>query len=346
MGSAGRWAGWIVAVVALGVAAGALYVMQRNAQEMAGLRDSIAQSEARIGDLVQQAKGDAETIQRLEDTVARLEKQAAQAEAPSGKPGENAAAAAPSPGEDSGLFGKMAAALLGKSKAASEDQGQSDFFSGISKMFSGEKGPEFAKMSADMTVPMAYGPLLDQLHLSPEVEQQAREIISRNIAEQITSGMKLMEQKASPESMKQAGQDADAKLREELAAILSPEELAAYDEYQKELPRRMMQQQMQMQMSMFAPSMSPENQARAVDVFVEEMVPADGAGGFGQDLDIQGQFVRQRDAFARARERLAQEFEPEQLQMLDRFIEQQQQMLDMASRLFGVGKEQAPASKQ
>jgi hypothetical protein len=168
-------------------------------------------------------------------------------------------------------------------------------------------------------------------------------MLKENLAEQITAGMEALQGhligtqgKSSPEALKRMRDDADAKFRVELGTVLSPDQMAAWDDYEATLPKRMLTQSFEMQLNMFAPGLTPENRTRARDVLVEELLPAEPGQpdmGIPTSTDFQARMNAQQEGFSRARERLAQEFDETQLAHVDRFIAQIQQMAEMSAHM-------------
>jgi hypothetical protein len=133
--------------------------------------------------------------------------------------------------------------------------------------------------------------------------------------------------KKKMEGMDKTQKDKDALMKKELASVLSPDQLATFDEYEKHLPERMLENSYATQLSMMSPSLTPENRTRTVQVIIEEMRPGlDPNQSTQQAMQMQS---FQQEAFARARDRLAQELEADQLAQVDSFIAQQQMMQQM-----------------
>jgi len=260
------------------------------------------------------------------------------------------------------LLGKLAASLFKGGRAspttssADESNSTNPFLSAFSDLFKGEGGKQFASMAAEMSVGQLYAGLLRDLHLSPEREQQVREILVRHAREESEAAFKLFDQdfsleklmkgeaKLDPELLKKSetlSKQPDAgkaSLRNELSGLLTAEELAQYDDYEEHIMERVQEEQFNVQLQTFAAGLTPDNQTRAVQVLVEESplskedlrtVP-DFSKGPPQEF-----FQRQLEGVRKARERLAQEFDPDQLAAFDRFVTQQEQQAAFLERIMG-----------
>ena len=325
-----KWLGWVVAGVAIIAAGGLFYVFQQRSKEADALREQVKATESDLGELKDQVEQAKSSTDRLEAKMKAIQTPSASSAPPDAlRPKPTVTGLKTAPGAPPAVAGTRP--TTGDAAVA---QSQSAF--PFMEMFSGEKGEQMAQMSADMAANMQYGQFLQDLGFPPDAEAQVREILARNLREQILSGVKAIQEGYTPELLAQANQAAQAKLRQELGAVLSPEQMAAFDQYQVELPVRMLYQSLDMQMGMFAQGLAPEARQLALDVIVEELLPtgmATQGAGIPQSLDFQGQLQTQHDALARARERLAVELPPDQMEQVDRFIAQQSQVIDMAAQM-------------
>lgn len=326
-----KWLGWVVAGIAVVVAGVFAIMAQKSTREARDLREKVDAAESRVAKLTDEVSAAADKTKEFENRVSSLERRSVETAA-------NAAAA-----KQSSVTGDVTAGAGGRTENAAA--------SPFAQMFSGEKGEEMAKMSAEMSVNMQYAQFFQDLGLPPETESQVKEILIRNLSEQMIAGMKALQEQPKPEAMAQMRQSADLKLRQELATVLNPQEMASWDEYQTTLPERMLRQTYDMQLSQFAPGLSPEAHDLARDVLVEEMLSTaagNQTAAMPSPADIQAQIQQQRDSAMRAHERLAQELDPDQLALVDRLLDQQINMMEMSMRMFdtsqseGAGKKTSP----
>lgn len=326
------YAGWVVAALAI-VAAGYAFAM---ASGVAVKADDIIQDMKRLSALDAEHQA---TIAKLQARVAELEAKLSE------QPGPSAEAPKPPSGAGS-LFSKMISAAMSGSgkddKAAGAEQESP--LNAMAKMYSGEKGKEMARFSAEMSVNMQYKELFADLKLPPDVEQRLREALRDSMAEQISAGMEAMGGKASPDKMKNTKKQFDDELRAKVAGILNADEMKTWDAYQETLPKRMLNQGIDMQLNMFASDLAPETHNRIRDVLVEELMAMPESQP-GAGADYQTALSASQEAYTRARERLAQEFDEAQLGQVDRLIGQMQQSTEMWSKMMDGGKPQEEKPK-
>ena len=309
--------GWGLAIVAAGIAGAASYVAVTKSRELTQMQEQLAALSNRI------AAADVKVEQLTKLEKEREATKAASTSAPNVdmKSAMEALKTALTPGKEGGETGKSEAPFAG--------------------MFSGEKGKEVAKMGASMAVNMQYADLFSQLQLTPEVEQRVKDIISASMSEQMTMGMDAMGGKASMGDLHKRAEDSKAKLRADLSKVLTSDQMAAYDQYQQEMPERMMSQSIDMQLSMFAGSLSSEDRTQARQVIVEEMLAAGGgtdSTGIPANGNMQEHLQKQQAALQRARDRLAETFDADKIAQVDRFVAQLNQIMDMSAAMF-AGKQ-------
>ena len=333
----------VVGVVAALAIIGLLVWGIANRQEIGKLRTQLADADKQISAMV--------TKDELDDAVARaadLEKRIARLETPETEVEE--ASAEPSlPAEGGQALLDMFAALSGGEEGEGTEEGQNPF----AQMFSGEGGKKLADYAARMSMDMAFADFFNELNLPEDTEGKVRDIITAHMSEQIAKGMEALQSGFDKDTLEQMEQDAEERLRQELSRVLTPQELAVYDEYEETMGERMLAQNFDMQLNLYAPGMTPEGRALVRDVLVDETLAIgeqmgqDTGMGMGMNADIQGAFNMQLQAFESARERLLEELDDEQLAYFDRFVEAQEQAFEMAAALFGnMAGQQEEAEQQ
>lgn len=161
--------------------------------------------------------------------------------------------------------------------------------------------------SAGINLNMRYGELFTHLQLDAERADEIRAIIRSILEQQTRDALARARGGQGP----QPPIDYDVWIREELAQVLTPQELAAFDEYQAGMNERIQRQSYDLQLTMFAPGLTPENRALALDVLVEETAIAQQEGT--------GRTV----VYDRALERLAGSLDEPQYALFEGFVEQQ-----------------------
>ena len=313
--------GWTLAVLAFFVVGGLAIWGISKAHEVATLQAKLTEAE----------KGRAETDAKMKEILDRLMR----------LEGGGALARVQDPNANTGDMTKQLMGMLSGATGAANGGGSQGIGPSIMSLFTGGKGKEVSNISANMMVDMEYGDLLYDLQLPPAREQQAREIIARNMGDQISTGMGVFQTKASNQQLSDLKTTADQKLRRELSQVLNPNQLSAFDSYQRELPEHILGKSIEMQLSMFSGNLTPHNRKIAREVLVQELMGSGfGADGMGipSTTDLSSLFQQQQIGLQRARARLATVFTIEQLGQYDRFANQLSRMLQSASQLFsGVG---------
>ncbi len=188
--------------------------------------------------------------------------------------------------------------------------------------------PEAHEQGAEMLLPIAYGDLLHQLDLPPETENQVRVILKNFILGTMdvfsrNAGTKGGRMVAVNDGFGRHTAEDKARLLAELRNVLAPEELALVEEYEETLPGRMLNMAYEMQLNLYAPGLIPENQQMVKEVLVDEMlaIQPDPAAPGNRPMGN-----TQSEAYRRALDRLAPAMAPEQFALVERFVQQQEDM--------------------
>lgn len=233
--------------------------------------------------------------------------------------------------------------------AATPGAPMANMMQNMAKMFEGEKGEEMLQMTVQMQLEMMYGPLFQELGLAEEQAAQVRAILGDSLEGQITAGMELMKDGMSDPvkgaELKGAFEADKVATRSRLEEVLTPEQMAAYDAYEAEKPRRMLEQQFTMQLQMLAPGFDEESRQVVAETIADEMLAS------GQDFtsgmppsDMNAVFDAQMAALERARASLMDQMTEEQLRQFDNFTTQLRVGLEFARQMFNTGEAQPGAN--
>jgi len=315
----------LVATVVVGVAL--LLWGTLSSRKVARLRAEVAGLKQQMDTMV--AREELQTTQR---TIDELERRVAslQSEVESVTRAAKVPASAAEESEPlSGLLETLAS-LADEAKSEGGDKGIAGLLSAI---FSGESGKLLADFGAPMMVDMQYSELFEQLNLPPEKEQQVRQIIAEHKKEELDEAMKMLEDGLEHDAAGTIEQNADERLRDKLSRVLTTEEMALWEEYEETMPERMLRQNLDMSLSMFAPGLTPENRQIFRDAVIDEMY-AEGTETPGVPETPEAAFETAIDSmlgeYERARARIADQLDEQQLGILDQFIESQEQMFEMS----------------
>ncbi len=199
----------------------------------------------------------------------------------------------------------------------------------FAKMFGGVMTDEMAEQSARLSVDVDYGDLIVELDLDDARAYQLREIVTRVLKAQTKTAL------GDADAVQAGNSDP---LREELARILTANELAKYDQYRAALPEKTLRTQYGLALGLYAPQLSEEDHAAALDVIVEESLAASATRASGGG-DLHGFVERQTAAFDNAAARLAEMFDADQMAPINRFLDWQQSSLQMVLRMMDDGDE-------
>lgn len=167
---------------------------------------------------------------------------------------------------------------------------------------------------AEMRFERRYGAFLASIGLDPNREEEVRESLRRVLTD-ASSSPHLTDDEYS------------ARMREELVRVLSPEELAEFDEYQEQLPERLLRQSFGGQVNAMAAGLSEETRAILVDVLVEEALianqsppPEDATAGYP--------LVQRMNVYANTAARFDGVLDETESVAVNRFLNQQHSQLE------------------
>lgn len=327
MGKALGIAGWILAAVAIGTAAFYMQDRHRLTGRIAALESDLAGAKGAVEKLT--------ALERRAQAVRGKTAASAAAPAPAAAPAATEAAPAALAPSDAGEVSaslkpvkppvKKAARKAAEPRPASEAPARPS----LAQQVAGGVGKEMLKGSAKMAYKMQYDQFFKKLKLTPEKEQQVREIMMRNLGDMMGDGMSLFG--AVPAAETERIQAAEQKLHDELSGVLTADQLAQWEQYADQMPDQMLTQLMSMQLEKYAPGISPESRDRVREIMMEEMTatpPAENPNAAVVDLMQQG--------MERARDRAAQELSPEEFEQVNAYFGKQIQALNSSARLLNA----------
>jgi len=167
---------------------------------------------------------------------------------------------------------------------------------------------------AKMQIERQYGAFLAGLGLDPSQEDEVRAALFRVLVD------------ASIDS--HSSRDLVASwMRDELAQLLSPEELAEFDEYQETLPEQMLRQSYGSQVDTMAAGLSDATRAMLVDVLVAETLLAEQIP-IPEDATSAYPLVQRMNVYANTLDRFDGVLNERESAALNRFLNQQYAQLE------------------
>lgn len=322
--------GWLVAVLACAAALWLGVQVRAKDAEARRLSGEIAQLRAEF-------KETGESLDILQKSLADLQEKWEEGmleELNAGKAGSAAAgpaSAADLAGEAAPGLSELVSGLLG---GAGKEEGAAGMAAGVMDMFRGEQGKSMREFSAKMSVGMQYDSFLDLLGLDDERRGEVRQILEEYMMENLESAAEVVAGDFG--ALEKQEEEAKARMRGRLKAVLGADGLAAFDEYEEELPARMMEQALDIQLRMMGGGIAEESLARIKEVMMEEIPLQPTTPDFNPD-SMAGTFLEQQEGYERALARLAGELPEPEYRAVERFVRQQGQMMEMVEQMISSG---------
>lgn len=181
-------------------------------------------------------------------------------------------------------------------------------------------------MVADMT----YRPLFDDLQLPLEIRDSMKDTIAAHMLEvqQVTvAAFQSKDQKAK--DIHARIEAMESHLRDELAGVLTPEQLAAWDEYDPVADQMLYERLVDGQLNMMAAGLTEENRIVASQVMAEELVREFDLFNASDEFYTMDNFNNaQARALTTSLERLGEALPPDQFDLVDGFVAQAIAMFD------------------
>lgn len=223
--------------------------------------------------------------------------------------------------------------ILAEKEVPKEEDGINFF----SKLMGSFMSGDIADSIVDMTYDITYGDLNAMLGLTEERADAVRRILKEHQKNAFKMTGDVLTGNAEPED--RGKYDADADLLSALSEVLDPDELEAFEEFEAEIPARMLRNSYQTTLSILARGLSPENRELTLDVLVEETLLAN-QGGLDPDPVaalqpeiLRKQFDSQLAAFEATLDRLSGAMDDDQFAIVEHFVDQQIAMQEMSRRV-------------
>lgn len=202
---------------------------------------------------------------------------------------------------------------------------------GIAALFGGEEGTNgfseamsgIMKSAIQQQIEGKLGGMKTKLNLTPEQEKAIREVMEKQMNRGTELAQKMFKGDVTKEEMESMGKDQVSE-KDQIKALLTPEQVAQYDDYEKEEAVRMSRlvansELLQMQSSL---QLTQEQQDQVYAVLAEQaqLQMSGGNTGTGSDaMDFRKQAEKKAEALSKV-------LTPEQL---ERYKQQQEQQIKM-----------------
>ena len=333
MNTARTLAGWLL-FLAMAIVAGFFWHQSADRGDyinelsnvIAQMEHQISQLSNSIDSLEKQVEQESQTIEALR---ARIQ------EADEG----NTSASNENTGEKDALsFGNILDALMQSGDSETSDM---SVLGSMMNMLKSPQGEKMLEAGVNMTVNMQYADFFNLL--APETVETARKIIGNFMTRTARYGIDFMNggDDANLDTAKNTMESERAAMLAELKNAIGDDGVALFEQYEQELPGKMMDQALEMQLGMFAQGLSAETQDMVRQTLVEELLAAqpDNGATTSSTLATQTMMETQGEAYNRALERLSLQVTEDEYAVVERFVQQQQQMVNMFSTMMMPDKE-------
>ena len=235
-------------------------------------------------------------------------------------------------------FGNILDALMQSGDSETSDM---SVLGSMMNMLKSPQGDKMLEAGVNMTVNMQYADFFNLL--APETVETARKIIGNFMTRTARYGIDFMNggDDANLDTAKNTMESERAAMLAELKNAIGDDGVALFEQYEQELPGKMMDQALEMQLGMFAQGLSAETQDMVRQTLVEELLAAqpDNGATTSSTLATQTMMETQGEAYNRALERLSLQVTEDEYAVVERFVQQQQQMVNMFSTMMMPDKE-------
>jgi hypothetical protein len=322
----------ILSLVAAGLAVGFAY----EVQQVTHLQQVVAQMERDAAAARGQADSDAGEVRKLKEQVKTYQVSVSQLEAinkelNSGKPGGNAANAAPG-------------------EPAVEKPAGAGFMKNLAKMFNDPKMKEMMRAQQATGVNMMYGSLAKELGLSPDEAKQVLALLAERQGELTAKGMKAFDKGAvDAQALAETGKETEAARAaydEQLKNVLGADKFAKFQEYERTIGERFALDQVQRQLAAGGTPLEEKQTQGLLEIMKQERqqtppTPFDAAnrGGAAQaqamqsDEAVNGWIKTQEDYNRRVLTRARTVLSPDQILAFEAAQKQQMEMQQMGVKM-------------
>lgn len=212
-----------------------------------------------------------------------------------------------------------------------------DALSAMMELFDSPQGDSMLEAGINMAMDMQFGDFLELF--PPDTMEAVRQILADFSLKAAREGIGAFGSGRDFDAMAASMETSRGAMLEELRAVIGDDGVAMYEQYEKELPARMLDQSLEMQLGMYARGLDPETRDLVRHTIVEELIALqpDDSPRIPTSQTMQVELQMQDEAYGRALERLEPLLTDEEYNVVHRFVEQQQQMSSMVESMMGIG---------
>ncbi len=205
---------------------------------------------------------------------------------------------------------------------------------GLVDMFSGPQGEELMKASVRMNLNMQFQDFFDML--APDAVETVRAILDEYLVNVAKLSLDMFAN-TGDKAAQAAAESYRETMRDALRQAIGEEGLQLYEQYEEELPGKMLDTSLDMQLRLFAGRLSEETRDLVRCVIYEELYDLQTAPAAPVvNPETMGDLmITQREGYERALHRLAPLLQEDEYAIVEGFIQQQQQIYDLAETMMG-----------
>ncbi|MFP4501239.1 MAG: hypothetical protein ACLFTT_09605 [Candidatus Hydrogenedentota bacterium] len=305
------YAGWLLGMVALAASILLYAELQNVRQELANESSQLERQKQARG------AGMASKLDKAKARIAELEEELGALREARERSGDSV---------DPGILlkGVLAGA---EDEALEQSNGGGNQASATGGLFQGIPQDRAIEAGSKMQVNMFYRDLFHALGLEPARKAEVRTILADYMSAQARAGEAVYGGTGDMDSYSARMQGAEEAMRDQLAQVLTAEELAYFEQYEAEMPARQMAMGMEMQIDMMAPDLTQENRQLVVDLMVEEMTAPEASQPDNGAVPMpEAALAQQSAAYERILAQAAQYMEPDQFAIVEEFVHQQEEL--------------------
>lgn len=216
-------------------------------------------------------------------------------------------------------------------QSGNDEEGDTSAASAMVDMFKTPQGEKMLEAGINMTMNMQFSEFFDLF--PPEDATAVRDILFKFMIHSARLGVSFMDTGDISDMNGAIAETMAARetMLTDLRNVIGDDGVALFEQYEQELPGRMMDQALEMQLGMFARGLTDETKLLVRETLVEELLASQPSDLATTPSTLQAHRVMegQDAAYDRALERLAAQVTVEEYDVIEGFVQQQQQMMNM-----------------
>jgi hypothetical protein len=191
------------------------------------------------------------------------------------------------------------------------------------------------KASVRMNLNMQYQDFFDAL--APDTVETVRAILDEYLVNIAKLSLDMFTKTGAKDALEATAESYREAMRDALRQAIGEDGLHLFEQYEEELPGKMLDTSLDMQLRMFASRLSEETRDLVRHVLVEELydLQGDPKTPFINQETMGEIMYTQRDAYESALQRLAPLLQEDEYAIVEGFIQQQQLVFDLAETMMG-----------